>query len=203
MAKLKGPLFSLGASQKLGDALVFFGWKGLNVVREYVVPSNPKTSGQTTQRGYLSLAVEKIHYAQAQAAMPLAETDTMALALWGSTFPTPRTWFNQQVKNVVDQLVAGKEWIIARGATVTPGANTLTLKMHCLLSAANPTTGNIHYGTSKTALIHTQAATFAQIFAGVAIAGLTTGTKYYMQWRPTVPVGYVGAMSGIYYGTPT
>ncbi|GAH96000.1 unnamed protein product, partial [marine sediment metagenome] len=37
MAKLKGPLFSLGASQQLGKALVFFGWKGLDVVREYVI----------------------------------------------------------------------------------------------------------------------------------------------------------------------
>lgn len=203
MAKLKAPLMSLGAAGALGKALVFFGWKGLDVVREYVIPANPKTSGQNTQRGYLTLAVDKVHYYQAQAANALGETDIMAYALWGSTYPTPRTWFNQVVKNVIDQLVASKEWLIARGATVTPGANTLTLKMLCGLSAANPTTGNIHYGTSKTALIHTQGATYAQIAAGVAIAGLTTGVKYYMQWRPTVPVGYVGAMTGIYYGTPT
>ncbi|GAI75819.1 unnamed protein product, partial [marine sediment metagenome] len=46
MAKLKGPLFSLGASGALGEAVVYFPWKGLNVVREYVIPSNPKTDPQ-------------------------------------------------------------------------------------------------------------------------------------------------------------
>ncbi|KKM06256.1 hypothetical protein LCGC14_1745880, partial [marine sediment metagenome] len=53
MAKLKGPLFSLGASGQIAKALVYFPWKGLNLVREHVVPSNPNTTGQVTQRGYM------------------------------------------------------------------------------------------------------------------------------------------------------
>ena len=46
MAKVTGPLMSMSATGKVGDALVFFGWKGRNVVRQWLKPSNPKTSAQ-------------------------------------------------------------------------------------------------------------------------------------------------------------
>lgn len=203
MAKLKGPLFSLGASQQIGKALVYFPWKGLNVVREYVVPSNPKTSGQTTQRGYLTAAVTAIHSAMAEATRALDETETMAYALLGSTFPTPRTWFNVIVKQWLDQKVAGLIPIVCRGGSMTPGANQIGFRMWIDPEGAAITNGNIHYGTSKTALIHTIATTPAQMEATKTIPGLTTGVKYYMQFRATLPVGYVGATSGIYYATPT
>lgn len=41
---------SMSASGKLANALVFAGWKGVNYVREYVIPANPQTSGQGDQR---------------------------------------------------------------------------------------------------------------------------------------------------------
>ena len=50
MAKVTGPLYSMSASGKIGDALVFFGWKGNNVVRGFVIPSNPQSTGQGDQR---------------------------------------------------------------------------------------------------------------------------------------------------------
>jgi hypothetical protein len=50
MAKVTGPLYSMGASGKLGNALVFFPWKGLNVVREWLVPTNKESSGQGNVR---------------------------------------------------------------------------------------------------------------------------------------------------------
>lgn len=46
MAKVTGPLYSMSASGKIGNAMVFFGWKGVNVVREWLKPSNPKTANQ-------------------------------------------------------------------------------------------------------------------------------------------------------------
>lgn len=201
MAKLKGPLFSLGASQQLGKALVFFPWKGLNVVREYVVPSNPKTSGQTTQRGYLTSAVWLIHVAQAATPSPLDEEDIMAYALLASIRPTPRTWFNELVKQCVDQLKDALTCVVWRDGHLTPGANQLTFKIANLSRiGAVPTNGDIFWGTSKTALIHSQACTPAQIQGGQAIVGLTTGVKYYAQYRPDTPVALIGANSGIYYG---
>ena len=50
MAKVTGPLYSMSASGKLGDAIVFFGWKGINVVREWLIPTNKQSAAQGNQR---------------------------------------------------------------------------------------------------------------------------------------------------------
>lgn len=50
MAKVTGPLFSVSASGKIADAMVYFGWKGINVVRGFVIPSNPQSANQGDQR---------------------------------------------------------------------------------------------------------------------------------------------------------
>jgi hypothetical protein len=50
MAKVSGPLMSMDASGKFGGTLVFSKWKGRNVVRQLVIPSNPNSAGQTDAR---------------------------------------------------------------------------------------------------------------------------------------------------------
>ena len=50
MARVTGPLFSLGASGAVGKAIVFSIWKGRPYVRQLVTPSNPKSGGQTGMR---------------------------------------------------------------------------------------------------------------------------------------------------------
>lgn len=50
MAKVKGALFSMDASGAYAGALVFTKWKGRQVVRQLVTPSNPRSSGQETAR---------------------------------------------------------------------------------------------------------------------------------------------------------
>lgn len=46
MAKVTGPLYSMSASGKIADAMVFFGWKGVNVVRQWLKPANPQSASQ-------------------------------------------------------------------------------------------------------------------------------------------------------------
>lgn len=46
MAKVSGPLYSMSASGKLADAMVYFGWKGINVVRQWLKPANPMSANQ-------------------------------------------------------------------------------------------------------------------------------------------------------------
>ena len=196
---------SLGASQKLGDALVFFNWKGLNVVREYIIPANPRTALQTTQRGYLTNIVTRIHAAQAAATHALNSTDVSAYALWASVVRAATTWFNQAVKNGVDQQVASKGYTAYRGGAVTPGVDELTFTVYSdQIDAGHITAGTFYYGTSKTALIHSQAATItiAENKAHAVITGLVTGVKYFAQFRPSASADYVGTDSGIYYGYP-
>ena len=57
MAKVTAPFLSLGASGKLANTLVAFTWKGINVMRQYKVPTNPNTAAQQTQRTLFSAMV--------------------------------------------------------------------------------------------------------------------------------------------------
>lgn len=50
MAVVNGPLMSLDASGTVAETLVYGHWKGRNVVRQRVVPNNPKSAAQTGQR---------------------------------------------------------------------------------------------------------------------------------------------------------
>ena len=50
MAKVTGPLFSMSASGKLGDAVVYGAWKGVNTVRQWLKPANPQTASQGDTR---------------------------------------------------------------------------------------------------------------------------------------------------------
>jgi len=53
MAKVEGPLFSLEARGKIGDAIVYFPWKGRHVVRQWLKPTNPQSALQGYVRGAL------------------------------------------------------------------------------------------------------------------------------------------------------
>jgi len=200
MAKLKAPLFSLGASQKLGDALVYFPWKGLNVVRQYVIPTNPQTAAQQTHRGRMTTIVDFIHARIGDTVHPTTQTDMVAWAALASTFATVRTWFNALVKQMLDQLVAGKRHYYPMDGATTPGNGQLAVSIWERFG--DTTTGNFWYGTSKTALVFSKAGAVAGGNWTATITGLTNGTKYYWQFRPTAPAAMVGSNSGIYYGTP-
>jgi hypothetical protein len=63
MAKVTGPLYSMTASGKIADAMVFFSWKGIATVRQWLVPANPKAADQGDVRlvlGGLGRAVGKL-----------------------------------------------------------------------------------------------------------------------------------------------
>jgi len=53
MAKVTGPLMSLGASGSVAKTITFSIWKGRPYVRELVTPSNPRTEVQVETRSYL------------------------------------------------------------------------------------------------------------------------------------------------------
>jgi len=198
MAKLKAPLMSLGASGAIGKSLVFFGWKGLDVVREYVVPANPRSANQVTQRGYLTTAVARIHAAQQRDPDGLDEEDQTAYALLGSVFPTPRTWFNQLVKGQVDLLVASETGIfLCNGAVAKDVGSQLTFsgKLYSALSVD----GFLYWGTSKTNMPNRIAADAVVGDISAVASPTVKGTKYYLQWRITAGEGSDGMRSGIYH----
>jgi len=199
MAKLKAPLMSLGASGALGKSIVYFPWKGLDVVREYVIPANPKSDDQLIQRGYFSEGVTAIHAAQALADDGLEAIDILAYALYGSTFPTPRTWFNQIMMRWLLAATRTEHREIFGSAEFTDvGAGATTIIM---INQQRPIeTGFMCCGTSKTALHKKVAADgVANLHTGV-FTGLTKGEKYYFQFRPDKVVDDQYVMrSGIYH----
>jgi len=87
MAKVTGPLYSMTASGKIADAMVFFGWKGIAVVRQWLVPANKKTEDQGDARlilGGLGRATK------AAKATSLFRADALSAAggvnTWGTAF---------------------------------------------------------------------------------------------------------------------
>lgn len=205
MAKLKGPLFSLSASGAIAKTLVYFGWKGLKVARQWVLPTNPNTEAQQDQRGYLIAAVAKLHVVMAQAVHPFTTADKAAYAALASTRIGPRTWFNEIAKLWLDAKVAGNTPIIYSSATIPE--NPITA-FSCIMylneeTAEDLNAGKFWFGTSKTALIHSAVAT---LVSGVSVALVAedlsdwavVGNKYYMQFRPDVADPCEGADSGIF-----
>ncbi len=199
MAKLKAPLLSLGAAGAIGKTLVYFNWKGLNVVREWVVPANPKSDPQKKQRNFLKAAVDLIHAAM-QLPEPLADTDKFAYALAGSILPTPRTWFNQAVKMDVDRRIDELTPVVFRAGSTTETSEKLAVEVRT--HAAVPTEGIILYGTSKTAMLGREDATVVGTKMSADLTTLASGIKYYWKARVTEPPTLAGAESGIYHGTP-
>lgn len=205
MAILKAPLLSLGASGALAKTMVFFGWKGLNVVREYVVPSNPKTALQVTQRGYVTDAVALIHAAQAHATHPMLSLDQVAYSALAAAKGKIMTWFNQAVKLYVDVAVAAKTSVVYHGAIFGDKA-AAAFEFHLYISeetASDLAAGTFYFGTSKTNLINSEACDInpgSYVYINVVdlTAFLTVGTKYYVQFRPDTGDPAEGADSGIY-----
>jgi len=205
MAKLKGPLMSLAASGQLAKTLVFFGWKGLNVAREYVVPSNPKTAGQTTQRGYMTEAVALVHAAQAEDTNPLDSDDQVAYSALAQAKGKIMTWFNQVCKLYVDVMVAGNSPVVYRNGNFL-GTAAAAFGFEAYLSeetGSDLAAGKFYVGTSRTNLIHPITATLtagSHVYCEGydASAFMTAGVKYFIQFRPDAADPSEGADSGIY-----
>jgi hypothetical protein len=100
MAILKAPFLSLGASGKLAKTLVAFTWKGLKVVREYVVPANPQTADQTVQRDAMTDSV---------AAYRNYFTAPTGRAAWNNAATAsgdPQSGFNVAIHNMLGRIKA-------------------------------------------------------------------------------------------------
>lgn len=210
MAILKGPLFSLGATQQLGKTLVFFPWKGKNVVREYVVPSNPQTTLQSTQRDYVTAAVALLRQAQRRAGVEMGAVDYTAYAALASISGKVMTWFNQLVKLYLDVARAGEDPVVYhRGFMGMTDKDDFRPVIYFTEETLNTMlAGTFYLGTTKTNMISSVAGVInagigADIGAGNGFDGLTAGRKYYWQFRPDAGDGCEGANSGIYFGYAT
>jgi len=94
MAKVDGPLFSLEAKGKIGDAIVFFPWKGRHAVRRWLVPTNPRDVDQQIIRQKLSgfgkclaaITTPGAVLANGSAAVEAWKAKTPAAQIWNAYF---------------------------------------------------------------------------------------------------------------------
>lgn len=172
MAKLKAPLLSLGASGAIGKALVFFPWKGINAVREYVVPANPKTAGQIAQRGHLEDAVDEWHGADYTA------SDVTAWNRLAGVAAKIMSGFNRMCQEFINEIILGNVWCRLYGVTVpVVGANNIDAWCKKVSGGNAPT---IHYGTRKTHFPGSEVCVdqFGDSWRG-RLLGLSADTLYY------------------------
>lgn len=104
MAKLKAPLLSFGASGKIAGALVYFPWKGINAVREYVVPANPKSTLQIAQRTIFSTGVIVWH------AAAYTDADRIAWNRYAGQLADIMSGFNAFMRIYIAQAIAALPW---------------------------------------------------------------------------------------------
>lgn len=93
MAKVTGPLFSISASGSIAKSMVHFGWKGINVVRQWVIPSNPQSANQGDARvafGGMGRATRAVEVGSAYQIDALLST------------PSGKTWVSAIVKYIID-----------------------------------------------------------------------------------------------------
>jgi len=191
MAKLKAPLLSLGASGQLGKALVYFPWKGLDVVREYVVPANPQSAPQVTQRGYMTFAVAMWHTQAYTAA------DVIAWNRYAGTLAAIMSGFNAMVMLAIAAQAAAISWNLISDVVVdTPTAVGFDVDVENS-EAGRPLYARI--GTSRThfpvtvALVDDGDGTYSLTWGAGA-----SGLDYYVMVMEWVAPGY-HQRSGIFH----
>lgn len=175
-------------------------WKGIGVARKYVVPANPNSSAQSTQRGYMTYAVGEWH----DATNVLTATDKAAWNRLAGIQKPPRSGFNEFVKRIMDERVLGD---------ATPGhlfgITNIALTHNAFKAdiddSLNGTlTVTLHVGNSKT--FFAVSATDAQVAGLTSFTAFDTGfaagtTVYYWFERGVAGANY--GRSGLYTGVLT
>ena len=177
MAKVKGPLFSLSASGQIAKTLVYMTWKGIDDVRKYVIPANPRTAGQQTQRGYFSAAVAAWH-TDGYSALDVAAWNLYALAQ-----KVAASGFNMFTRLRVLADVAVHAWVTLTNcmvSAITGVGATVTIDV------ASDQTGILYIGTSKTSMFTEFVGVFGVSEYTFTVDGLSELTKYYFYIKNTV-----------------
>jgi len=148
VAKLKAPLFSFGASGQLAKALVYFPWKGIPVVRQYVVPANPQSDDQVVQRGHMTAAVAEFHAAK------YTDADMVAWSRLAGIGAKTMTGFNRMVQAYVKERMLCNTWErLFNAHNFGVSDTTLTVDVEKAAGGNAPT---LHYGTRKTHFPNTE-----------------------------------------------
>ena len=174
MAKVRTPLLSFGARGQLAKTLVFTPWKGLDNVREYVVPANPNTADQVTQRTLFAANVLgwRTYFVNA---LQRAAWNRLASAL-----KTPMSGFNRamQAMNLIVSSDADASFALSSAAAA---GNTLDVTMiNADDGAQGDEAGNfeVWVGNSPTSLLYLETQAIAAGVISTSDLGDLDDVKY-------------------------
>lgn len=176
MAKVTAPFFGFHARNQINKALVYFVWKGINAVRTWVVPANPKTVGQVAQRGNFAALVAYWHSGHFTA-RDIGSWNRAATAVKFK----PQSGFNRFVGFYRELYFLGWSLLYLFNAIdASTAANAFT----CHMNSSGFSIGDVcqmRWGTKPTSLIYTQNAPYgAPLFTVAAFdTGLTAGATIY------------------------
>lgn len=123
MAKVDGPLFSVEARGKIADTIVFFPWKGRHVVRQWLKPTNKKS----TLQGYVRAALRAISQ-EVGAIFCIANgdaVDSKLYALCTAKAPAGLNWNAFHAQGFLDQLQTAGTFVTALFTSMVAEYSTL------------------------------------------------------------------------------
>ena len=107
-ATVDGPLFSLEARGKVGDAIVFFPWKGRHAVRRWLKPTNPRDIDQKLIRQKLASVGQVIgKILGVSTAYP---NGSLAVVQWKTLTPATQIWNAYISKKALTDLSSDNAW---------------------------------------------------------------------------------------------
>jgi hypothetical protein len=172
MAKVTMPLGGFTASGQLAKAFVYFSWKGLRVVRSYVVPANPNTAEQQAARAEFTGAVTAFH------ASAFTAVDLSAWRRYATNLTRVMSGFNAFISRYILLVTAVIPWELLSDMLLTdPGVTTI--KADIKGSVGNGAT--IYWGTSPTFMPNSNVMAYAAGRYTYTMTGLTAGVRYYMR----------------------
>lgn len=172
MAIVDSPLLSLGARKSIGKTITFSRIKGQNVARQRVIPANPNTADQQTQRSIMAKAVSDFQVGG------LTEDDRTAYNRWATVSYRNKSGYNLFVGQRCDYLRAGgDDTFLLKDVQIDP-ASANTADVEVTLKAGG--SGTVYYGTSKSSQLSTQALVYdSGTSYGCTLSGLVEGATYY------------------------
>ena len=102
MAKVEGPLFSLEARGKIGNAMVFFPWKGRHAVRRWLKPTNPRDADQKIVRQKMAAIGKAVAAITSPGAVLV--NGAAAVVAWKAKTPATQIWNAYLVSNCMKDL---------------------------------------------------------------------------------------------------
>lgn len=176
MAKVKGGLFSLGAEGKIAGKTIHRKLKGIKTAKKYVIPGNPKTEDQKTQRDYLKDAVlgwkTDGYY----------EQDITAWCLYASIQKKILSGYNVFLRERINADKDDKTWTKLTNCIIS---DITGVGCKVVINVASDMTGKLFIGTSKVLMNREVSGVFNTDHYTFTVTGLLPETRYYLYIKNT------------------